>query len=139
MSVDELRDIFHPWYISLPLVKYQHLSIVPIQLLSPSSMLAMLILVLKEIKQDLVPMFQCTCCKNVWIILLVTMYHFEHTDHDTGVDFLFQNLLSLYLHDFNQCYNDFHIQIIVNFFYSDNDVSLNLFQPSKLNLFQLYA
>lgn len=67
------------------------------------------------------------------------MYHFERTDHDTGVDFLFQNLLKLYLHDFNQCYNDFHIQIIVNFFYSDNDVSLNLFQPSKLNLFQLYA
>ena len=67
------------------------------------------------------------------------MYHFEHTDHDNGVDFLFQNLLTFYLHDFNQRCNVFHIQIIVNFFYSDNDVSLNLFQPSKLNLFQLYA
>ena len=50
----------------------------------------MLILVLVKSELDQAHTFQYTSCENFQIHLQVIVYHFEPTNHDTNLDFLFQ-------------------------------------------------
>ena len=61
LRIDELHDTFHLRYFYLTLAAYQHTSKVPPLFLSSSGMLAMLILVLRESKQDQFYISQYIC------------------------------------------------------------------------------
>ena len=57
----------------------------------------MLILVQKENEQDQAHIFQGTYLKSYQIHQLTRMYHFEHTNYDILLNFLFQNICKLFL------------------------------------------
>ena len=57
----------------------------------------MLIQELKEILKDQAHIFQDTYFENSQIHQLTMMYRFEHKSHDILLNFLFQNLYSLFL------------------------------------------
>ena len=56
----------------------------------------MLIKELKEIMQDQAHIFQDTYFETSQIHQLTIMYHFEHTNHDIILHFLFQNLYKIF-------------------------------------------
>ena len=56
----------------------------------------MLIQKLKEIMQDQAHIFQDTYFETSQIHQLTIMYHFEHTNHDIILQFLFQNLYKIF-------------------------------------------
>ena len=77
LHVYELSDTLYHRYLSRPLLAYQHLSIIPILHLSFSSMLVMLILVLKGSAKDLFCIFWCTYYIKFRIHLPVITYSFK--------------------------------------------------------------
>ena len=71
--------------LSLALVTYLNLSATPFLLLPPLDILFMLILVLTKNKKGQV---QRTCCGRFGIRLLIAVYHFDRTYHNTPLSFV---------------------------------------------------
>ena len=83
--------------------------IILILLLFFISKLPMLILVQTKNEQDQVHIFQYTYLKSFQIHLQAIIYRFEHIDHDTRQDFLFQILPILFEHG-----DSLHLQYLLN-------------------------
>ena len=96
------HDIFHPGRLFQPLLAYQHMLIIPTQLLFSSNMSATLFPGLNKSEQDLAHKFPDTSFWNFWICLQATGYHSAHTGHDIDLYLVILNLARLSWRAINQ-------------------------------------